>query len=51
MPDARDDEIEGFLRVHGPFEKPPHLSCGERIGDWKAHAFLGRGGSAEAFHG
>ena len=51
MPDARDDEIEGFLRGHGPFEKPPLLSCGERIGDWKAHAFLGRGGSAEAFHG
>jgi len=49
MPDARDDEIEGFLRVHGPFEKPPHLSCGERIGDWKAHAFLGRGGSAEVY--
>jgi len=49
MSDAADREIEDFLRAHGPFEKPPILSCGERVGDWKALAFLGRGGSAEAF--
>ena len=49
MSGASDSEIEGFLRAHGPFEKPPILSCGERIGDWKVRAFLGRGGSAEVF--
>ena len=49
MSDAADREIEDFLREHGPFEKPPILSCGERVGDWKALAFLGRGGSAEVF--
>lgn len=49
MSDAPNSEIEGFLRAHGPFEKPPLLSCGERIGDWKVLAFLGRGGSAEVF--
>ena len=49
MSDAGNREIEGFLRAHGPFEKPPVLSCGERVGDWKVLAFLGRGGSAEVF--
>ena len=49
MSGASDSEIEGFLRAHGPFEKPPILSCGERVGDWKVRAFLGRGGSAEVF--
>ena len=49
MSDAADREIEDFLRAHGPFENPPTLSCGERVGDWKALAFLGRGGSAEVF--
>lgn len=49
MPDARDSEIEGFLRSHGPFEQPPRHPCGERIGDWKILAFLGRGGSSEVY--
>ena len=49
MSDEPDDEIERFLRVHGPFEKPPLLGAGERIGDWKVLAFLGRGGSAEVY--
>jgi serine/threonine protein kinase len=49
MPDVADNEIEGFLRSHGPFEKPPSISSGERIGDWKVLAFLGRGGSAEVY--
>lgn len=49
MSDAPNSEIEGFLRAHGPFEKPPILSCGERVGDWEVRAFLGRGGSAEVF--
>ncbi len=49
MSDIPDSEIEGFLRAHGPFEKPPILSCGERVGDWTIRAFLGRGGSAEVF--
>ena len=49
MSDAADREIEDFLRAHGPFEKSPTLSCGERVGDWKTLAFLGRGGSAEVF--
>lgn len=49
MPETPNSEIEGFLRAHGPFEKPPILSCGERVGDWTIRAFLGRGGSAEVF--
>ena len=49
MLDVADNEIEGFLRSHGPFEKPPTISSGERIGDWKVLAFLGRGGSAEVY--
>lgn len=49
MPETPNSEIEGFLRAHGPFEKPPILSCGERVGDWEVRAFLGRGGSAEVF--
>ena len=49
MSDSADREIEDFLHAHGPFEKPPTLSCGERVGDWKTLAFLGRGGSAEVF--
>ena len=49
MPETPNSEIEGFLRAHGPFEKPPILSCGERVGDWTVRAFLGRGGSAEVF--
>lgn len=49
MPDAVDGEIEGFLRTHGPFEKPPLFSGGEHVGDWKVRAFLGRGGSAEVY--
>lgn len=49
MSGVSDSEIAGFLRAHGPFEKPPILSCGERIGDWKVRAYLGRGGSAEVF--
>ena len=49
MSDTAEREIEDFLRAHSPFEKPPTLSCGERVGDWKTLAFLGRGGSAEVF--
>ena len=49
MPDASENEIEGFLRSHGPFEPPPRHSCGARIGDWKVLAFLGRGGSSEVY--
>ena len=49
MSDSADREIEDFLHAHGPFEKPPTLSCGERVGDWKTLAFLGHGGSAEVF--
>ena len=49
MPDASDSEIEGFLRSRGPFEPPPRHPCGERIGDWKILAFLGRGGSSEVY--
>ena len=49
MPDGADNEIEGFLRSHGPFEKPPTISSGERVGDWTVFAFLGRGGSAEVY--
>lgn len=49
MSETPNSEIEGFLRAHGPFEKPPILSCGERVGDWTVRAFLGRGGSAEVF--
>ena len=49
MSDALDEEIEGFLRAHGPFEPPPMFTCGERVGAWKVLAFLGRGGSAEVY--
>ena len=42
-------DIEGFLRSHGPFEVPPLLANGEKVGDWKVLAFLGRGGSAEVY--
>ena len=49
MSDAVDGEIEGFLRAHGSFEKPPLFPDGEQIGDWKVLAFLGRGGSAEVY--
>lgn len=47
--DAEDGEIERLLQAHGPFEKPPRLKEGDRIGDWKVLAFLGRGGSAEVY--
>ncbi len=49
MSDVADDEIERLLHAHGPFEKPPLLRAGDRIGDWKVLAFLGRGGSAEVY--
>ncbi len=49
MSDVVDEEIEGFLRLHGPFEKPPLLACGERVGEWTIRAFLGRGGSSEVY--
>ena len=49
MSDSADNEIEVFLRSHGPFENPPTISSGERVGDWKVFAFLGRGGSAEVY--
>lgn len=42
-------DIAGFLRSHGPFEAPPLLANGEKVGDWKVLAFLGRGGSAEVY--
>ena len=42
-------EIEGFLRSHGPFENPPLLANGDKVGDWNVLAFLGRGGSAEVY--
>lgn len=42
-------DIAGFLRSHGPFEVPPLLANGEKVGDWKVLAFLGRGGSAEVY--
>ena len=43
------EDIEGVLRSHGPFEEPPLLANGEKVGDWKVLAFLGRGGSAEVY--
>ena len=49
MADAADDEIEGFLRTHGPFENRPLLANGDNIGEWTICAFLGRGGSAEVY--
>ena len=49
MSDVADEEIEGFLRSHGPFEKPPLLACGDRVGEWTIRAFLGRGGSSEVY--
>ena len=49
MPDVVDEEIEGFLRSHGPFEEPPILACGDRVGGWMIRAFLGRGGSSEVY--
>ena len=49
MPDERDSEMEDYLRAHGPFEQPPLCSCGERVGDWKVLAFLGRGGTSEVY--
>lgn len=45
----QDDEIERLLQAHGPFEPPPLLLEGDRIGDWEVLAFLGRGGSAEVY--
>ena len=36
MSDVADEEIDGFLRSHGPFEKPPLLACGDRVGEWEA---------------
>ena len=49
MSDAADDEIEGFLRAHGPFETPPLLANDDSVGEWRIRAFLGRGGSAEVY--
>ena len=49
MSDEVDDELESFLRSHGPFETPPHLANGDRVGEWTVRAFLGRGGSAEVY--
>ena len=49
MSDAEDDELEGFLRTHGPFETPPCLANGDSAGEWTIRAFLGRGGSAEVY--
>ena len=49
MSDAADQEIERFLRAHGPFEKPPVLACGDSVGEWKVRAFLGHGGSAQVY--
>ena len=49
MSDVADEEIEGYLRSHGPFEKPSLLACGDRVGEWIIRAFLGRGGSSEVY--
>ena len=49
MSDAVDDEIEGFLRSHGPFDRSPILSNGDGVDEWTVRAFLGRGGSAEVY--
>ena len=49
MSDAADGRIGDFLRSHGPFEEPPLLLNGERVGEWTIRAFLGRGGSAEVY--
>ena len=44
-----DLDIEAVLRFHEPFEEPPSCEDGERVGDWKLLAFLGRGGSSEVY--
>lgn len=49
MPELGVGDIAGFLRSHGPFEEPSLLATGEKVGDWKVLAFLGRGGSAEVY--
>ena len=49
MSDAAVDELERRLRAHGRFDAPPIAAAGDKIGDWKILAFLGRGGSAEVY--
>lgn len=49
MSDAKNGDIEDFLRSHGPFEKPSIIAEGDSVGEWTVRAFLGRGGSAEVY--
>ena len=49
MSDKEKDDIEGFLAGHAPFEKSPSLQSGDRIGDWRVTAFLGRGATSEVY--
>lgn len=49
MPDRMNVAIESFLALHGPFDKPPLFRRGDKIGDWRVTAFLGRGATSEVY--
>lgn len=49
MSDGERDDIESFLAEHDPFEKAPSIHSGDKIGDWRVTAFLGRGAASEVY--
>ena len=49
MPEDSDSGLERRLAAHGPFEKAPAFRRGDRIGDWRVLAFIGRGATSEVY--
>ena len=45
----RELDVERFLAEHGPFEKRALFRDGDKIGDWRVTAFLGRGATSEVY--
>ena len=43
------DSVEKFLAQHADPDEPHVLPDGQRVGDWRIAAFLGRGGSGEVY--